>query len=289
MEKVLIDLEQNGWGSYISDQFNVKPIKIVKRSFPDGETYIKVPRGIRGKEVIVISALNDPNAKTFELMLLSKTLRDNGAKEVGLIAPYLAYMRQDKIFKAGEGLSAKYYAGLISEYFNWLITVDPHLHRILYLDEVYTIPTLVIHAAPFIGRYIKKHVYQPLIIGPDEESSQWVEEVARGIDVPFEVLKKVRLGDKNVKESQPHLSKYKGYTPVLVDDIISTGQTMLEAVKKLIAAGMDPPVCIGVHAVFANNAFLDLLEAGAGDIITCNTIHNASNRISVCEGLETLL
>jgi ribose-phosphate pyrophosphokinase len=267
----------------------VKPVKIVKRSFPDGETYLKVPKSVKGKEVIVISALNNPNPKTFELMLLSRTLRDNGAKKVGLIAPYLAYMRQDKIFKAGEGISAKYYAALISEYFDWLITVDPHLHRIHYLCEVYKIPTVVIHAAPFIGNYIKKHIQKPLLIGPDNESSQWVKEVANDINAPFEVLEKIRIGDKNVKESMPHLSKYKGFTPVLVDDIISTGQTMLTAVKNLKKAGMKGPVCIGVHAVFANHAFLDLLETGAVDIISCNTISNPSNKINVCAGLETLL
>ena len=183
MEKVLIDMEQNGWGQYIDSQFGVKPVKIVKRSFPDGETYLKVPKSVKGKEVIVISALNNPNPKTFELMLLSRTLRDNGAKKVGLIAPYLAYMRQDKIFKAGEGISAKYYAALISEYFDWLITVDPHLHRIHYLCEVYKIPTVVIHAAPFIGNYIKKHIQKPLLIGPDNESSQWVKEVANDIKI----------------------------------------------------------------------------------------------------------
>jgi ribose-phosphate pyrophosphokinase len=81
----------------------------------------------------------------------------------------------------------------------------------------------------------------------------------------------------------PHVETYKDYTPVLVDDIISTARTMIETVNHLKSSGMKPAVCIGVHAVFANNAYQELIKAGASSIITCNTIQHESNRIDLSD------
>jgi ribose-phosphate pyrophosphokinase len=139
MQRVLIDLDGNGWGNTISLRLVIPLVSMTIRCFPDRETYVRITSNVRNKEVIIIRSLNDPNAKTIELILLCNTLRENGAKRVGLIAPYLAYMRQDKQFKSGEGISAKYYAALLSKYFDWFITVDPHLHRINSLRQIFSI------------------------------------------------------------------------------------------------------------------------------------------------------
>ncbi|MFX8354866.1 phosphoribosyltransferase family protein, partial [Acinetobacter baumannii] len=90
--------------------------------------------------------------------------------------------------------------------------------------------------------------------GPDSESEQWVSKVAADANAPYIILKKLRKGDRNVKVSVPQVEKYKESTPVLVDDIISTGNTMIETIGHLKKAGMKPPVCIGIHAVFAARA-----------------------------------
>src|SRR6185437_7591903 len=233
-------------------------------------------------------SLVDPNPKILNLIFLSDSLRSNGAARIGLVAPYLAYMRQDKVFNKGEGITTAYFAKLISNYFDWMITVDPHLHRIHNLDEIYSIPTYIIHAAPFISDWISQHISRPLIIGPDSESKQWVKKVAKAIGAPYEVLEKIRLGDTKVKETLPHFSKYKQYSPVLVDDIISTGKTMIEAVKNLKDLKMKTAYCIGIHGIFAGKAFSELMDSGIKEIITCNTISHASNRIDVTQGLTTL-
>ena len=288
MEKVLIDLDNSDWGKYINQKFQVPITNITLRSFPDQESYIKIEGIVRKKEVIIICSLNNPNQKTLDLILLTEVLRANGAEKIGLVAPYLAYMRQDKVFNKGEGITAKYYASLISRYFDWLITVDPHLHRILSLDQVYTIPTFIIRSAPYLSDWIRANIKKPLIIGPDGESKQWVQKVADAINAPYEVLEKVRIGDEDVKETMPHLSKYKHNTPVLVDDIISTAQTMIQAVKNLKKSGMKKCYCIGVHGIFAGMAFNDLIDAGVHEIITCNTIVHPCNKIDVTKGLTTL-
>ena len=120
-----------------------------------------------------------------------------------------------------------------------------------------------------------------MLIGPDSESEQWVTAVAADAGAPFVVLEKTRRGDRDVEVSIPEVGKWRDRTPVLVDDIISTARTMIEMVGRARAAGLKAPVCIGNHAVFADNAYAELKQAGAGEIVTCNTIGHDSNRIDV--------
>src|SRR5208282_2354296 len=129
-----------------------------------------------------------------------------------------------------------------------MITIDPHLHRRSSLAEIYSIPTKVAHAANHISAWIKSNIDKPVLIGPDAESEQWVADVANKAGAHFTVLKKIRHGDNDVEVSVPQVDEYKTYTPVLVDDIISTGRTMIETINHLKKAGMKAPVCIGVHA-----------------------------------------
>lgn len=136
-----------------------------------------------------------------------------------------------------------------------------------------------------ISKWINENVQQPVLIGPDSESEQWVSKVAADANAPYIILEKIRKGDRNVRVSVPHVEKYKEYIPVLVDDIISTAHTMLETIGHLKKAAMKPPVCIGIHAVFADKAYVKLLKAGAEKVVTCNTITHPSNAICVDEVL----
>ncbi|MGB3344188.1 MAG: ribose-phosphate pyrophosphokinase [Aequorivita sp.] len=266
---------------------------LVLRKFPDGETYIRILSNVKDKNVFFICTFHQPDSKLLPVYFLSKGAKSLGAKKVFLIAPYLAYMRQDKIFNAGEAVTSIYFGQLISQFAEGLVTIDPHLHRIRPLSNVYHIPCSVIHAAGEISKWIIENVYNPLLLGPDEESMQWVSEVAKNAGAPFIILKKNRRGDKDVEVSVPDVSKFKHATPVLIDDIIATARTMMATVKLLKDKGMKPPICIGVHAVFAGNAYEELLDCGVDRIVTCNTIHHPSNIIDLsvilAEGIEKLL
>ena len=256
------------------------------RYFPDQETYIRILSDVSQKKVVLVCSLHEPDTKLLPLYFLSQTVRSQGAESVHLIAPYLAYMRQDTIFKKGEGVTSAYFAQLISGFADSLITIDPHLHRRSSLSEIYSIPTQVKHSADHISEWIKQHVQNPLLIGPDEESEQWVAAVSRKAGAEFTVLKKIRHGDRAIDVSIPHVAAYKNCTPVLVDDIISTGRTLIETIKHLKNAGMQPPVCIGVHGVFADQAYEDLKSAGACEVVTCNTIPHPSNKIDISDLLN---
>jgi len=193
-------------------------------------------------------------------------------------------MRQDSRFHRGEGVTAAYFGRLISSTVDWLVTVDPHLHRLHSLDGIYSIPTTIARAAPAIARWIAAEVEHPVLVGPDAESAQWVSAVAAQCSAPYLILEKTRRGDRDVSITAPD-GPWNGHTPVVIDDIVSTGRTMLEATRQLRAAGSAPPMCIAIHAVFADAVHDELVAAGARDIITCNTIAHGSNRICVADPL----
>lgn len=262
------------------------------RHFPDGESYVRVDSDVRGAQVLILCQLHHPDDKILPLLLLVGTLRDLGAHSIGLVAPYLAYMRQDKRFHEGEGISARYFARLLSQQFDWLLTVDPHLHRIHALSEVYSMPALALTAVEPIAQWLRSQVQRPLVIGPDGESEQWARKVASAADCPCEVLSKERFGDREVKVSLPHVSDYLDRTPVLVDDIISTGRTMQQAAAHLRASGMSAAVCIGVHGIFAPGA-REEMEAAGLRVVTSNSIADSSNQIDLAPllmlGLHQLL
>ncbi|EIA07798.1 ribose-phosphate pyrophosphokinase [Flavobacterium frigoris] len=253
------------------------------RQFPDGETYIRILSSVSNKIVVLVCTLHQPDAKLLPLYFLSKTAKELGAKSVQLVAPYLSYMRQDTIFNPGEAVTSTYFAHLLSGFVDSLITIDPHLHRRPSLSEIYTIPSKVAHAANHISEWIKNNIASPLLIGPDSESEQWVSEVARNANAPYIILTKIRHGDREVEVSIPNFHTYKNHIPVLVDDIISTGRTMIETIGHLKTVGMKPAICIGVHAVFAGNAFQEIKSSGAKEIITCNTIPHESNQIDISD------
>lgn len=263
------------------------------RHFPDGESHVRIETAIDKRHALIVCTLDRPDEKLVPLLLLASAARDAGALSVGLVAPYLAYMRQDRQFHPGETISARHVGAWISQHVDWLVTVDPHLHRIAALSEVYSIPSQVVHAADSVAQWIRAHIQQPLLIGPDEESMQWVRAVAQRADVPFVVLSKTRHGDRDVVVSVPDVERWHAHTPVLIDDIVSTARTMIETVAHLRRAGLAAPVCIAVHAVFAQTAYDDLRAAGAADIVSCDTIIHASNRIAlasvIAAGVRELL
>ena len=253
----------------------------IVRAFPDSETYVRIEADVAGRTVIVVCTLDRPNEKTVPLLLLAATARDLGARRVGLVAPYLAYLRQDRRFAAGEGVTSSYFARLLSGAVDWLVTVDPHLHRHGSLAELYSIPTCVLHAAPLVATWLRTNAPDAMLVGPDVESTQWVAAIADEARLPFVVLEKTRRGDRDVEVSLPAGTAFGTRTPVLVDDIISTGRTMVAAIHQLGRLGTAAPVCIAIHAVAAEGAHEQLLAAGAAQVVTSNTIAHPSNAIDV--------
>lgn len=254
---------------------------VESRYFPDGETYLRLDADCRGRQVVLVCTLDRPDAKLLPLVFLAEAARAEGASGVGLVAPYLAYMRQDQQFRPGEAVTSRTFAALLSRHIDWLVTVDPHLHRVRALGEIYGAPSRVVAAAPALAAWIVSHVSRPLVVGPDEESAQWVRDVASRAGAPFVVMRKVRRGDRSVEITAPDVSAWRGHTPVVVDDVVSSGQTMIATVHRLVEAGLPAPVCLGVHALFAPETDAALRAAGASGIVTTNTITHPAGAIDI--------
>ena len=253
------------------------------RAFPDGETYVRIKSNVKNKTIILVCTLDNPNQKFLPLFFMAKTLKELGAKKICLVAPYLSYMRQDKCFHPGEAVTSTYFAQLLSNCFDYMITIDPHLHRVSDLSKIYTIDkALTVHATQKIAEWIHQNVKTPLLVGPDEESRQWVEEIANISNMPFIIGEKQRLSDQEVIVTLPYFEDL-GHVPVIVDDVISTGHSMIEVIKQLIADGMHRPICIGVHALFDSKIENKIIKSGAKEVITCNTILHSTNRIDIVD------
>jgi ribose-phosphate pyrophosphokinase len=260
------------------------------RCFPDGEFYVRIDSRVAGRALWLVCTMHPASDKLLPLYFMAQTARDLGAASVHLVAPYLAYMRQDDRFQDGEGVTSRYFGRLLSSAVDGLVTVDPHLHRIAALDEVYSVPTRAVRAAPRIADWVRSNVERPVVIGPDAESEQWVDAVAGDLGCPSLVLRKVRRGDREVSILPVDQAwraaddiDWARHTPVLVDDIVSTARTMIETLSQLRRVGATRPTCVGVHAVFCQGAFDDLRAAGAARIATCNTIPHPSNAIDVMD------
>ncbi len=145
------------------------------------------------------------------------------------------------------------------------------------------------HTAPLIARWVAAQVERPLLIGPDSESEQWVAEVATAAGAPWTVLRKIRRGDRDVEVNVPDVSAWSGRQPVLVDDIVSSAHTTIQAVASVRRVGLQAPLCIGVHALFAPGAYEALLASRPGRVLSCDTVPHASNEISVVEPMARAL
>ncbi len=262
--------------------------RIETRRFPDGETYLRHLSPLKGRSVILVCTLDHPDAKLVPLLLAANAAREQGAKRVGLVAPYLAYMRQDRQFHPGEAVSARLFAAQLSANFDWLATVEPHLHRIDSLGDVYDIPAKSVHAAPLLARWIGKAVPNPVVIGPDAESRQWVAAVAEQLGAPFHVARKTRLGDREVRIDLSGLEGTEGRTAVIVDDVVSSGRTLLELTGLLRGRFETKPVAAVVHGLFVEEAY-GRLRSECSAVVSTDTVRHQSNAIDVSSDIASAI
>jgi ribose-phosphate pyrophosphokinase len=230
--------------------------------FPDGESRLTLPPLLPAR-VILFRSLHDPNAKLTELLIAAGGARALGAVQLALVAPYLCYMRQDKAFVPGQPVSQRIIGTLLAQQFDAVFTIDPHLHRVATLTEA--VPArlpVCLTAAGLLGDFLCRELPpDALLIGPDEESAQWVERVAGPGGFASAVARKERFGDASVKVTLPAVDVTGRHT-VLVDDVISSGHTMMEAAGALRARGAASVSAIATHGLFAPGALAGMRASG---------------------------
>jgi len=255
------------------------PMHIVERHrFPDGECRIGLPPALP-ERVVICRSLDRPNEKLVELLLAARTARELGAKSLTLVAPYLCYMRQDKAFHPGEAVSQVIVGRFLAELFDNLVTVDPHLHRVHDLRQVVpATAALALTASALMAEFLPGKVDDPVLLGPDAESEQWVSSVALPNRWQYGACNKTRLGDESVEIELPDID-LRGRSVVLVDDVASSGRTLLAAARLCLARQASQVDVLVTHALFYDDAAQMLAQAGVRHLWSTDSLTHDSNVI----------
>ncbi|MDP2017100.1 ribose-phosphate diphosphokinase [Hydrogenophaga sp.] len=248
--------------------------------FPDGELRLRLPPDLTAR-VVLWRGLQQPNEKLVEVLLAAQTARRLGAKHLTLVAPYMAYMRQDIEFNPGEAISQRIVGGFLAGLFDAVITLDPHLHRVSTLQEAMPVKdAIALSGAPLLADHIASQRQQPLLIGPDEEALQWVAVAAARHGWDHAVCRKTRHGDREVDIELPEFPVV-GRAVVLMDDVASSGHTLARAAVKLRAAGAASIDVAVTHALFVPGAVQLVRGSGVGEIWSTDCISHPSNAVSI--------
>lgn len=247
--------------------------------FPDGESKVTLPDSLPAR-LVICRSFDRPNNKLVELLLTVRTARELGASHLTLVAPYLCYMRQDIAFNPGEAVSQGIIGEFLASLLDAAITVDPHLHRIERIAQAVPLQqSLAVSAAPLIADFLTQQD-DPVLLGPDRESLQWVSTIAKLCGFEHCVCSKERLGDRQVLIQLPDYD-FRGRNVVLIDDVVSTGETLASATRSCLAAGAERVDAMVTHALFSEGAEERILQSGVMKIWSTDSITHASNSISL--------
>ncbi|HPU53341.1 MAG TPA: ribose-phosphate diphosphokinase [Burkholderiaceae bacterium] len=265
------------------------PLSLIERhGFPDGESRLRLPPALPAHTVL-LRGLQQPNEKLTELMLAAAGARELGAHRLTLVSPYLAYMRQDIAFVPGEVVSQRHVGRLLAAWFDAVVTVDPHLHRVSSMDEV--VPGrrgVALTAAPLLGAWVAQQQADALLLGPDEESMQWVHVAAEVCGLDHAVCRKLRHADRSVEVTLPDVD-LRGRAVVLLDDVASTGHTLVEAARAALARGARSVDVAVTHALLVGDAVAALREAGIRHVWSTDSVPHSSNAVSIAPLLARTL
>ncbi len=255
---------------------------IERHQFPDGEVKLRLPAQLPEK-VVIYRSLDRPNEKLVELLLAAQSARRLGARHLTLVAPYLAYMRQDMEFSPGEAVSQSIVGHFLAGLFDAAITVDPHLHRISTLQQAMPLPhAMVLTGAHALADLVVERRDRPLLVGPDAESAQWVALAAARHGLDHVVCSKVRHGDRAVEVTLGQAA-VAGRPVVIMDDVISTGHTVAAAARLLKAAGAASIDVAVTHALFVADALQTIRDAGVNEVWSTDCVSHFTNTVHMAE------
>jgi len=273
-------------GRRLATALNTEYTEVTVHYFPDGESKVTLPP-LTSSHLVFIRTLDRPNDKLIELMLAARTARRLGVARISLVAPYLCYMRQDSAFEDGEAVSQTIVGEFLAAYFDDIVTVDPHLHRIDRLDQaVPDCHSLTLTATDLLGAYLEAREDDLFLLGPDAESEQWVERMARNHKLPHAIAHKDRFSDHEVTVTLPE-QNWAERTVVLVDDVASTGRTLVQAAEAVRARGAARVEAVVVHPLLAGDAEAALKRAGVSALFSSDSITHGSNVVRLAEVLAS--
>jgi len=276
-------------GRRLAAQLAIPFREIALHRFPDGE--LRVTVGPAAPVVIIYGSLDRPNDKLLAILLAAEALRRNGARRLVLVAPYLCYMRQDAAFHEGEAISQRAVGRLLAGTVDRVVTVEAHLHRTPDIGAVFpNIQAQNLSAVPAIAQALRASGFDPttFVVGPDSEARPWVESLAGQLGLASIVGRKIRHDDRSVEidfggaalERRPVL---------LVDDIVSSGGTLITCAGALKAAGAGPIDAVITHALYPTELAETFAAAGIRSIRSTFSVPHRTNAIPLDDILVAAL
>jgi ribose-phosphate pyrophosphokinase len=274
------------------------------KKFPDGERYLRIGGELEDEVTVIQSTGYPQDENLMELLFIIANLKDLGVKKVRAVVPYMGYARQEKRFNPGETISAKIICDLIqSAGADEFITFNIHEECVL---NFFDIPARNISAMPAIAEYlskklIKKGADNPIIIAPDKGAYGFAQEMSEIIGCDCTYLTKVRLGPDKVEtkivdvrcdsesENTVNVDSVKGMNAIIIDDIIATGGTIVNAINILKQYGASSVDVCCVHPILTNNGATRIYAAGADKIIGTNSLSSDTSRVSLAKSIADAL
>lgn len=274
----------------LGDALGVATHAIAVHTFPDGE--LRVTIAAPSPVAIVYAPLDQPNDKLLTILFAAEALRRNGARRLILVAPYLCYMRQDSAFHAGEAISQRVIGRLLAGAFDRIVTVDAHLHRTRDIRDVFPGARADdLSAVPAIAASLRKATLDPetIVVGPDAESRAWVGPLAAELGLAAAVADKRRHGDHSVDIAFADTAKLAGRPALLLDDIVSSGGTLIACAKALHEAGARSVDAIVTHALFPIELMPSFNAAGIRSVRSTHSVPHPTNAIPLDDILADAL
>lgn len=244
-------------------------VEAQRKDFPDGEVYVRIPDEVEGRHAVVVQSTT-PNDNLLELLFLQDAAHEAGARKVTAVVPYYAYARQDQCFRPGEAVSARAVARAIYPTANHLILVDPHKKHLL---DFFPGVANAVTAVPQLCQQLKAWGVQ-CVLAPDAGARDRAGLAADILGVECDHLEKTRLSATEVQIATKALD-VSGKTVAILDDMIASGGTMLEAAKQLKDQGAREVIAACTHGVFTQGAVDRLLGGGIDRLLCTDTLEGA--------------
>ncbi|RUA16188.1 MAG: phosphoribosylpyrophosphate synthetase [Alphaproteobacteria bacterium] len=271
----------------IARNLKLKLVNTNIKRFPDNEIYVEINENIRGNSIFVVQSTSNPvNDNLMELLICIDALRRSSAKNITAVIPYFGYARQDRKVVPRTAISAKLVSNLITDAgANRILSVDLHAGQI---QGFFDIPVDNLFATPMFARHIKKNIKTNnlICVAPDVGGVERARALSRRINVGIAIIDK-RRPTPGKSEVMNIVGNVKHKICVIVDDIIDSGGTIVNAAKALKDKGAKEIYVYITHAVLSGSAVDKIKESQIKKLIITDTIDN-SKKIKISKKIEVI-
>jgi len=290
--RIIAGSSSKGLALEVSKHIGIDLTDCIIKQFKDGETYVKINESIRGDDVFIIQSTSNPvNDNLMELLIMIDALKRASAERITAVIPYFGYARQDRKAEAREPITAKLVADMITMAgASRVLACDLHVPQI---QGFFNIPVDEISAIHLFAKYfIEKNIQNPVVVAPDAGAAKKARTLAKLLKCPIAIIDK-RRAVHNEAESINIVGDVEGKTAILLDDIIDTGNSVINAADMVATKANSVYIC-ATHAVFSSGCPTRLASSHATEVVVSNTIsQNCDNpkikRLSIARLLAEVI